>query len=256
MSDSRRVQLHRRIGAWGEDIYGENAREIAAELAMHFERGRDYKRAAKHLQEAAGNAIRRFAYREGVGLPRRGRGLIRKMPNTAERAEQELHIQLTLGVPLIATEGYASPDVGNVYLKARELCQQLGGTADVSEVLWGLRTYHTMRAEFATAREIAEEFLRLAECLSYPGLAMRGHWAMEIIFLHLGEFALALEHYEKALSLYDPQHHLEDTFLHVQNPGVAMRCFAAWSLWFLGYAGQASERIKEAVGLALELAET
>ena len=39
MSASRRVQLHRRIGERGEDIYGENAREIAAELAMHFDRG-------------------------------------------------------------------------------------------------------------------------------------------------------------------------------------------------------------------------
>jgi predicted ATPase len=255
ISDSRRARLHRRIGERGEEIYGENARAIAAELAMHFERGRDYKRAAKHFQQAADNAIRRFAYREAVGLARWGLELLRKLPDTAERAERELTMQLTLGVPLIATEGYAAPDVGNVYLKARELCQELGGTADVSEVLWGLRTYHTMRAEFATAREIAEEFLRLAERLPHPGLAMRGHWAMEIIFLHLGEFALALEHYEKALSFYDPKHHLEDAFLYVQNPGVTMRCFAAWSLWFLGYPEQASTRIKEAVSLARELSE-
>ena len=255
MSASRLVQLHRRIGERGEDVYGENAGEIAAELAMHFDRGRDYKRAAKHFQQAADNAIRRFAYREAVGLARRGLELLRKLPDTAERAEQELLMQLTLGVPLIATEGYAAPDVGSVYLKARELCQQLGGTADVSEVLWGLRTYHTLRAEFATAREIAEEFLRLAERLSYPGLAMRGHWAMEIIFFHLGEFTLALEHYEKALSFYDPKHYLDDAFLYVQNPGVAMRCFAAWSLWFLGQPEQALERIQEALRLARELSE-
>ena len=255
MSASRLVQLHRRIGERGEDVYRENAGEIAAELAMHFDRGRDYKRAAKHFQQAADNAIRRFAYREAVGLARRGLELLRKLPDTAERAEQELLMQLTLGVPLIATEGYAAPDVGSVYLKARELCQQLGGTADVSEVLWGLRTYYTLRAEFATAREIAEEFLRLAERLSYPGLAMRGHWAMEIIFFHLGEFTLALEHYEKALSFYDPKHYLDDAFLYVQNPGVAMRCFAAWSLWFLGQPEQALERIQEALRLARELSE-
>ncbi len=255
ISASRLVQLHRRIGERGEDVYGENAGEIAAELAMHFDRGRDYKRAAKHFQQAADNAIRRFAYREAVGLARRGLELLRKLPDTAERAEQELLMQLTLGVPLIATEGYAAPDVGSVYLKARELCEQLGGTADLSEVLWGLRTYHTLRAEFATAREIAEEFLRLAERLSYPGLAMRGHWAMEIIFFHLGEFTLALEHYEKALSFYDPTHYLDDAFLYVQNPGVAMRCFAAWSLWFLGQPQQALERIQEALRLARELSE-
>src|SRR6185503_7841909 len=40
VSASRRVELHRRIGEQGEAIYGERAREFAAELAMHFERGR------------------------------------------------------------------------------------------------------------------------------------------------------------------------------------------------------------------------
>jgi predicted ATPase len=156
---------------------------------------------------------------------------------------------------LIATEGYAAPDVGTVYLKARELCQQLGETPDVSEVLWGLRTFYTVRAELGTAREIAEEFLRLAERLPYPGLAMRGHWALEITFMHLGEFALTMEHFEKALSLYDPAQHLDDAFLYAQNPGVAMRCFAAWALWFLGQPDQALDRIQEALTQARELSE-
>jgi len=78
---------------------------------------------------------------------------------------------------------------------------------------------------------------------------------MEIIFLHLGEFTLALEHYEKALSLYDPERHRDDAFLYAQNPGVAMRCFAAWALWFLGQPEQALERIQEALTLARQLSE-
>ncbi len=81
---SRRVQLHRRIGERGEEVYGERAKEIAGELAMHFERGRDYKRAAKYLQQAADNAIRRFAYQEAVALARRGIELLGKLPETAE----------------------------------------------------------------------------------------------------------------------------------------------------------------------------
>src|SRR6185295_4487674 len=66
VSASRRVQLHRKIGERGEEIYGQRAKAIAAELAMHFERGNDYERAAKYSQQAADNAIRRFAYREAV----------------------------------------------------------------------------------------------------------------------------------------------------------------------------------------------
>jgi predicted ATPase len=255
LSASRRIQMHRRIGDRGENLYGDRAREIAAELAMHFERGRDYERAANYLQKAADNAIRRFAYQEAVGLARRGLELLGRLPDTAERAHKELCLQLTLGVPLIATQGYAAPGVGSVYLRARELYQQLGDTPDVSEVLWGLWTFRTLRAELVTAREIAEELLRLADRLPYPGLGMRGHWAMEITFTHLGEFRLAMEHYEKALSLYDRERHLDDAFFYALNPGVAMPCFAALSLWFLGLPDQAVARIEEALTFARELSE-
>jgi predicted ATPase/DNA-binding winged helix-turn-helix (wHTH) protein len=252
---SRRVQLHRRIGERGEEIYGERAREIAAELAMHFERGRDFKRAANHLQQAADNAIRRFAYREAVGLARRGLQLLGRLPDTPERAEQELSLQVTLGMPLIATEGYAAEAVGAVYTRARVLCQQMGETPDLSEVLWGLWAFHILRAELGKAREIAEEFLRLSERLPYPGLAMRGHVAMEITFFHLGEVARAREHFEKAFSLFDPERHRDDAFFYSQNPGVIMLCHAGWTLWFLGQPDQALNRIKEALTLARELTE-
>ena len=156
---------------------------------------------------------------------------------------------------MIATKGYAAEDVGVVYMRARELCHQMGETPDLSEVLWGLWAFHILRAELGKARGIAEEFLRLSERLPYPGLAMRGHIAMEITFFHLGEVARAGEHFEKALSLYDPERHRDDAFFYSQNPGVVMRCHAAWALWFLGQPDQALKRIKEALTLARELAE-
>jgi predicted ATPase len=255
LSASRRVQLHRRIAERGEEIYGERVSEIAAELAMHFERGANYDQAVKYLQQAAENEILRFAYREAVQLARRGLELLERLPETAKRARQELSMQLTLGVPLIATEGYAAPDVGNVYTRARTLCLQLGETQEIAQVLWGLRTFYTVRAELGTALQIAEEFLRLSERLPYPGLVMRGHWAKEITFLHLGEFALALEHYEKAILRYDPERHRHDSFQYAQNPAVAMRCFASWALWFLGKPDQALARINEAVTLAISSSE-
>ncbi|HMG34099.1 MAG TPA: AAA family ATPase [Blastocatellia bacterium] len=255
VSTTRRIQLHRRIAERGEEVYGERSKEIAAELAMHFERGSNDTKAVRYLQQAAENDIRRFAYREAVGLSRRGLELLERLPDTPERAQRELWLHITLGVPLIATQGYAAPAVGCVYTRARELCQRLGETPEISQVLWGLWTFYTLRAELGTAREIAEEILRLAERLPYPGLAMRGHWAMEITYMHLGEFALAVDHFEKALSLYDHERHLDDALRYAQNPGVAMRCFAAWSLWFLGRQDEALKRIEEALSMARALSE-
>jgi DNA-binding winged helix-turn-helix (wHTH) protein/predicted ATPase len=254
-SNSLRLQLHRRIGEQAETSYGERAREIAAELAMHFERGGDYRRAVEYLQKAADNEIHRFAYHQAVTLSRRGLDLLNKLPATPERDQQELCLQITLGMPLIATEGYAASDVGIAYLRARELCRQLGETPEISQVLWGLWTFYTLSGELWTARMIAEEFLRLSEILPYDGLAMRGHWAMEITFMHLGVFHLSIDHFDKALSIYSPERHVDDAFRYAQNPGVAMRCFAAWSLWFLGRSDEALARIHEALTLARELSE-
>jgi predicted ATPase len=252
---SRRVQLHRGIAERGEEVYGERAPEIATELAMHFELASDYKRAAKYLQRAANTAIRRFAYQESIGLARHGLELLEKLPDDDERARQELCLQLTIGVPLIVTGGYASADVGTAYTRARELCQRVGATPDISEVLWGLWAFYIVRAELNTAREIAEEFLRLGEQLPYPGLAMRGHEAMEVTFVQMGQFAESLEHFEKALLLYDPQQHRDDAFLYSQNPEVALRSHAAWALWFVGLPDQALTLMNEALVLARELSE-
>jgi len=78
---------------------------------------------------------------------------------------------------------------------------------------------------------------------------------MQITFIHLGEFAQAMLHFEKALLLYDPERHRDDSFRYTQNPGVAMQCFAAWALWFLGQPDRALHRIEEALSLARELSE-
>ena len=53
---TRRQRLHQRIGEREEAGYGEQAREIAAELAVHFERSRDYRRAVQYLGQAGENA--------------------------------------------------------------------------------------------------------------------------------------------------------------------------------------------------------
>jgi tetratricopeptide (TPR) repeat protein len=251
----RRVKLHRLIGERGEEVYGKRAVEISTELAMHFERGRDYTRAAHYFKEGANNAIRRFAYQEAVDLARRGIELIEKLPETPEIVNEALCLHLTLGVPLIAIDGYASPSVGRVYMRARELYEQLGDSPDVSEVFWGLWTFHTLSAELNTARQLAEKFLELAERLPYPGITLRAHWALEITFMHLGNFELAVEHFNKALAIYEPEAHRDDSFLYALNPGVAMPCFAGWALWCLGRFDQALDRLNDALTLARELAE-
>ena len=133
----RRVRLHRRIGEREEQAYGEQAREIAAELAVHFEQGRDYRRAVQYLQQAGENALRRLPIRKRSLISPKGwscsssAGHARAHPARTDAANHP-------GVPLSATKGYAAPEVEKAYTRARELCQQVGETPQLFPVLWGL----------------------------------------------------------------------------------------------------------------------
>jgi predicted ATPase len=111
-----------------------------------------------------------------------------------------------------------------------------------------------LKAELSTALEIATE-LRLAERVPYPSVALRGHWAMEITSTHQGHFALALDHFDSALSLYHPDQFRDDLSADALDPRVAMRCFAGWCLWFIGRPDAAVVRLREAVALARSLSE-
>jgi predicted ATPase len=116
----RRQRLHQRIGEREEQAYGDRAREIATELAVHFERGRDYRRAIQYLQQAGENALRRSAYQEAIILLIKGLELLKTLPDTSERIQQELKLQIALGTALIALKGYTAPEVEQAYKPGRE----------------------------------------------------------------------------------------------------------------------------------------
>ena len=160
---ARRVALHRQIGARQEQGYGERASEIAAELAMHFERGRDDERAVHYLEQAAQNASRRSAHREVLAHVTRGFTLLQRWPDTPARARYELRLQLTLAPTLVATQGPAAPEVATAYSRARTLGQQVGGTTEVCTALDGLVIFYSIKAQYQTVLELGEELLHLAQ---------------------------------------------------------------------------------------------
>ena len=124
----RRVALHRRLGARQEQGYGARAADIATELAVHFERGRDAERAVQYLGAAAENASRRSAHREAIAS-HAGLALLTTLPAAPDRLQQELSMQIPLARALLASKGWAL-EVEHTYARARELCQQVGEPLD------------------------------------------------------------------------------------------------------------------------------
>jgi predicted ATPase len=224
-------------------------------LAVHFERGRDYRRAVQYLQQAAETALRRYAYPEAIARLTKGLELLSILPESPERTRQELELQLTLGPALMATKGPAAPEVGKAYTRALDLCRHIGETPRLFPVLRGLWEFHQMQGEYQTARGLGEQLLRLAQSLQDTVLLLVAHQVLGETLFWLGEFAAAREHAEQGIALYDPQQHRSLAFLYGgYDPGVACLCWAALNLWHLGYPDQALQRSHAALTLAQELA--
>ena len=153
-----RTRFHQRVSMRLEQGYGERAWELAVQLAMHCELGRDDWRAVRYRRQAAQNALRLYAYQEAIAHLMRGQERLAALPDTPERKQQELALQLTLGPALLATKGYAAPEVQRAYARARELCRQERPTPQLFPALFGLSTFYLARADYQTARELGEEY--------------------------------------------------------------------------------------------------
>ncbi len=247
----RRQRLHRQIGEREEHAYGDRAREIATELAVHFERGREYGKAVQYLQYAGENALRRSANQEATSLLSRGLELLKTLPDTPERLHQELPLQHALGTPLMATKGIAAPEVGKTYARARELCLQVGETPQLLQVLRGLWGFYLMRAEFQTARELGNQLLTLAQNVQNPALLLQAHQALGQTLSPLGELIPARAHLEQSPALHDPQKGSSYVF-SIMPFRVSCLNIEASVLWLLGYPDQALKRSHEALILAQE----
>jgi DNA-binding winged helix-turn-helix (wHTH) protein/predicted ATPase len=250
---SRRVRWHRQIGARLEAGYGARAREMAVELAMHFQRGRDVSRAVHYFQYAGEQALRRSAHQAARHHLTHALDLLATLPVSPVRAQQEIDLQIALGPALMAARGWAAPEVEQTYARARALCTQLGETPQLFPTLWGLWRFYQSRGVLPAARELGAQLMRLAERAADPTHRLEAHVALGQTLFQLGEYTAAWQHLEQGLALIDAMTPRALVLRPGDAPGVACLSFAALTLWCLGYPVQAIQRSQEALALAQSL---
>ena len=251
---SRRARLHQVIGEREALGHGEQTAEIAAKLAVHFEQGRAYEQAVQYYEQAGQQAAQRSANYEALGHFTQALSLLKTSPGSPTRDQQELILQAALGPVLMAAKGYASSELESTYLRARDLCEQLGDQAQLFAVLLGLwRVYIAGPEKIHIARQLGERLLTSAQSQHDPQLLLEAHYAMGFTLYTLGEFSTSLEHSQRAIALYEPEQHRSHAILYGQDPGVVCRDMAAFALWRLGYPDQALQKSQEALALAQQL---
>jgi predicted ATPase len=205
------------------------------------------------LHKAGQQAREHSASQEAIEFFSQAITLLNTLPDSPEGAQQELDLQTALGSVLVAIRGYGAPEVKQAYDRARVLCQQMGETPRLSQVLWGLGRFYLVRTPLQTCRELGEQLLNLAQKQRDPELFLEAHNALGAALSYLGELSRAQVHLEKGFALYNPQQHRSHALTYGQDPGMVCLSRMTLTLWSLGYPEQALERKRQALALASEL---
>jgi DNA-binding winged helix-turn-helix (wHTH) protein len=187
---------------------------------------------------------------EALEHVRVGLDLVTAMDDGPEHHEHELVLQTILGPLLIATRGWASPEVETAYERAHELA---GRSADPARalppILYGLGSLHESRGEYQRAAEVLRQVLEL-EDIGSAAHHMGSHELLACSLFHQGRFDRAVDHAETGWDLYHPGLHLELQARYGYNPGVGCLTWGALSSWCLGETERANALMAEAFALA------
>jgi class 3 adenylate cyclase/predicted ATPase len=251
----RRRHLHARIAIALEQRYPDAVEQRPELPAHHFAQAGLLGQAATYWLKAGRRAAERSANTEAIAHLRKAIETLATLPETAQRARQELSCQLALGPALLATRGWSDPDALNAYTRAQDLCARLGEDRQRFDAQWGLWLCHSTRGEMATAHQLTQELFRIAERLDDPSLRLQAHHAAWADVIWLGEPATALEHVEHGLAIYDPGRHRSHALVYGgHDPAICGQALRGLSLWLLGYPDRARRSVREAVAFAEQLA--
>jgi predicted ATPase len=180
----------------------------------------------------------------------RGLELLLTLPDTPQRAQQEIALNLILGPALIASKGWSASETEAAYKRAADLCQQVGNTLQLFPVLYGVCTVYAVRPELKRVCELASQLLSLARQHENTNALVEGYFLSGYALFFLADLPAALEHLEQAITQYGGDARTDLALLYGHDPGMSSRFFAACTLWLLGYPSQARQMAMETVSLA------
>jgi tetratricopeptide (TPR) repeat protein len=160
------------------------------------------------------------------------------LPDTPERRQQELELQVTLADSLGASKGRAHPDVAEVLGRALTLVLETGaaGTVRHFSVLYGLFLSDYFGGRPKPALDRAKEFLLLAQSQTDTGFLLAGGRLMGSTLALAGDFPSAFTHIERAVTSFMAEEH---RILVGAELGVSALTNWSWVLWHRGYPDQA-----------------
>jgi DNA-binding winged helix-turn-helix (wHTH) protein len=168
---SVRSQLHSKVGTTLERECAAGAQVAAAELAMHFELGREPMIALRYYAEAAEAALAHLSPAECLGLTERALTLLVQTPEGTDRNALEITLATLRGVSATHIHGI-SLEAKSAFQRAYSLLADIPEHPMRGRLLHGFGFVLSLRADYAEALTVAERAETLSSAANDPVLVV------------------------------------------------------------------------------------
>ena len=257
-----RRALHARIAETFESHFAETAESLPEILARHCTEAGLIEKAAGLWGKAGQQSQARSAVVEAAAQLTRALEQIATLPGTPALRRQQVKFQVALANALMHTKGYAAPETKASLDQARLYIEQAEALGEPPEdplllfsVLYGFWVANINAFNGGVCRDLAVQFLALAEKQRATVPLMIGHRLMGTSLLLTGDTAEGMRHLDRAIALYDPAEHRPLATRFGQDSAVTILGYRAWALWLLGYPEAALQAAHDALKNAREIGQ-
>jgi class 3 adenylate cyclase/predicted ATPase len=255
-----RRALHARIAETLESQFADICENQPELLARHCTEAGLIEKAAALWGKAGLRSAQRSALVEASEQLRRALDQIATLTATPALRREEIKLQVALITPFLHVRGYAAPETRAAVERARLLIEQAEALGEPPEdplllfsVLYGFWVANLVAFNGDVMRQLAAQFLALADKQTATGALMMGHRLMGLSLLHTGDLVNGGAHLNRAITLYDPAEHRPLATRFGQDIGAATLSWKSLACWLLGYPQTALADAEQALKVAREM---
>jgi DNA-binding SARP family transcriptional activator len=249
-----KTRLHETIGTALETIYEQELSQypqVTQQLAWHFDLAGVVEKAVRYYTASGKYAVQLGANREAFTHFERALTLLKTLPATDARDQQELGLRLSLGPTLTAIRGWAAPELEMNYRRAEELGYKMADDARLIPALWLLSIYRLGRSEHVLMNKLLERAVTLAQKINDPMLLSLVE--MNVSLLHQGRLIEARENLTCSSRSSDLGLQRSLALQYGMSPMVVALAYLATCLWLMGFPEQAAQCSQDACDFADKL---
>jgi predicted ATPase len=254
--------LHARIAETLESQFAETAESQPDIVALHCTEAGLIEKAAGLWGKAGQRSLAHSALVEAAAQLTRALDQIATLPGTAALRREQIKLQVALITPLIHIKGYAAAETRAAAEQAHLLIKQAEALGEPPEdplllfsVLYAFCSANYVAFNGDVCRDLAAQFLALAEKQGATVPLMIGHRLMGMDLMATGDVAEGRGHLDQAIALYDPAEHRPLAARFGTDTAVTVLACRSSALWLLGYPEAALRDADDALRSAREIGQ-